>query len=510
MTLWQEQPRQERQGTASSSNTTAPRSRREARDAERRGDTGDLSGVHPSDVYDLNSSGNIWDTLSRRAASQLTDAASEAERRTGRRVSDTDHPSEPLSYITQGRPQMPTYDATRRPSQPSSSEPDQGFRSRSFAPAEDTRTRPVTRTGTPLEYATVGRPAPGLLAEAQAAAAAPAPEHTMSRRELRAIRETGQAPTLSQTDSGAWLPTWEPQSLPQAGSAFTQAPAAPRAFGGYNDTATVEMSAIDRASIAAEQPVSLISDEQILEALSPAAPTGPVPQAAPFSDRTIPRAPRGSWPPAPPLAPAAAAQADETLDGLSGFEAMIAQARSGLTGEVPDSALQPQRQQARVERPFTPPRGHWSAQAEADDDALPFEGMLTRNVGSSTGSTNALIMSNDPQPDLLSAVNATGEIYITGSLDLPRSLSSTGAPSDNYDSSEIDRLFEASQDDSQTGDVAPVRAARAVATHTSTRSVVSPRKRRGGLLPTVLAVTAALMAIGVIALLIGGYVLRLF
>jgi hypothetical protein len=73
MTLWQEQ--RERPGTASTS-SSQHLSRREARDAERRAnETGDLSGVHPSGVYDLNSSGNIWDTLSRRAASQLTEAA---------------------------------------------------------------------------------------------------------------------------------------------------------------------------------------------------------------------------------------------------------------------------------------------------------------------------------------------------------------------------------------------------------------------------------------------------
>ena len=85
MTLWQEQ--RERQGTTPAT-TGQPRSRREARDAERRAnETGDLSGVHPSNVYDLNSSGNNWDTLSRRAASQLTDAAADAERRTGRRAS---------------------------------------------------------------------------------------------------------------------------------------------------------------------------------------------------------------------------------------------------------------------------------------------------------------------------------------------------------------------------------------------------------------------------------------
>src|SRR4051794_1493202 len=142
MTLWQEQ--RERQGTTPAQ-AERPLSRRAARDAERRAnETADHSDLHPSDVYDLNSSGNIWDTLSRRAASQLTDAATEAERRTGRRSSGEERSAEPQSYLTQGRPQVPTYDS-RRPSIPGA------FQQRSFTPepilpeAEDTRTRPTSR-----------------------------------------------------------------------------------------------------------------------------------------------------------------------------------------------------------------------------------------------------------------------------------------------------------------------------------------------------------------------------
>jgi len=199
------------------------------------------------------------------------------------------------------------------------------------------------------------------------------------------------------------------------------------------------------------------------------------------------------------------------MSGLMGFEALIAQASAGFDPSDVATGPQPQPQPVRQERPYTPPTGHWSAQAQyKDDEELPFEGMLRRNVGTSSGSTNALIMSRDPHPDLFSAVNGTGEVMITGSLDLPRILSSTGAPSEQYDSSEIDRLFEASQEEHHTADVAPVRAARAVSTHTSTRSVVSPRKRRGAMLPTVLAITAALMALGVVGLLFAGYVLRIF
>src|SRR3954447_20181976 len=256
MTLWQEQ--RERQGTTSAT-TGQPRSRREARDAERRAnETGDHSDVHPSDVYDLNSSGNIWDTLSRRAASQLTDAATEAERRTGRRSSGEERSAEPQSYLSQGRPQVPTYDS-RRPSIPGA------YQQRSFAPepilpeAEDTRTRPTSRIDSILS-APAPSAAPRLLADET-----PVPDlsasldHTMTRRELRALRETGTVPSFEPSalrPTSGWAAPWEPQPLAPPPAAEELAGTA---FSAYTDTATVEMSAVDRAAVEAEVPVTLPS-----------------------------------------------------------------------------------------------------------------------------------------------------------------------------------------------------------------------------------------------------------
>jgi hypothetical protein len=219
-----------------------------------------------------------------------------------------------------------------------------------------------------------------------------------------------------------------------------------------------------------------------------------------------------------PAVPSPFASEPEPITGLQGFEALIAQASAGLdapsvpaTGPTPVQAaphapaVEPSLPTPAAEQTFTPPRGHWSVQAQEEDEPtpLPFDGLLSRNVGSSTGSNNALIMPTDPQPDLMQALNSTGEILVTGSLDLPRSLASTGASSDHFDSSEIDRLFEASQVEHHA-DVAPVRAARAVSTHTSTRSVVTPHKGGGMSLPVILAVTAGGLAVIVAGLFISG------
>jgi hypothetical protein len=176
---------------------------------------------------------------------------------------------------------------------------------------------------------------------------------------------------------------------------------------------------------------------------------------------------------------------------LAGFEALIRKAR----------------QQPQAPAPIAPsPALAWADEEEVQEG---FTGLLSRSVQGSHGSANALILPNDPQPDLTQAVTANGDIFITGSMNLPRSLSTTGAPSELYDSHEIDRLYEASQDEPASG-VAPVRASKAVSGAPHDRGFASAPRRRGNILPTVLAVVAGVMAVGVVTLLVGSWVLKLF
>jgi hypothetical protein len=574
MTLSQEQQPQERKGTSATvaPANQQPRSRREARELERRAqaeaqvETEIASDEHPSGVYEINASGNIWNSISRRAASQLSDAASEAERRTGRRVAadrdraaDDEAPAEPLSYATQARPTIPTYDGPsfRQRAQAvteAASAPEGTFRERSFAPQARPQVMaaapaaPVgeldyhTQTRVPLSRSQQSASAPATAPSVASVAEVDSLDHTLTRRELRVMRETGAlppftaadlAPRIEPADAAPAAPSVSPPIGHREPAPLTPVAGIPlgSAFAAYENTATAPMSAIDRAELMAEEPVAPVLSEASAAADTPveaAQPTSDVEDdldeasAAPLPDDESHSAPVRA-----PFVEEPAPFSNEPITGLVGFEALIAQASAGLDApSVPATGPQPVvgRGQVRPNLPatstpltpasaepvYSPPTGHWSVQAEeADETPLPFDGLLSRNVRASGGSTNALIMPNDPQPDLIHALNSTGEILVTGSLDLPRSLSSTGAPSDHYDSSEIDRLFEASQDEPHA-DVAPVRAARAVSTHTSTRSVVRPRKRAGGSLPTVLAITAAVMAVGVAALLFSGWVLRIF
>ncbi len=158
---------------------------------------------------------------------------------------------------------------------------------------------------------------------------------------------------------------------------------------------------------------------------------------------------------------------------------------------------------------YTPPTGNWSTQAMIDDDEQFQENTLSRNVAATSGAitTSVLVLPSLPSEDVLRPLGSTGEILLTGSIDLPRSLSSTGSHPSRYDHSDVDTLLEASDREDAAPDSAPVRAISAVSTHTSTRGVMEAKKPKGNSrLPIVLAVTATAMAVGVVVLVVAGLV----
>ncbi|MHB1171718.1 MAG: hypothetical protein ACYCZY_04350 [Lacisediminihabitans sp.] len=163
---------------------------------------------------------------------------------------------------------------------------------------------------------------------------------------------------------------------------------------------------------------------------------------------------------------------------------------------------------------YTLPVGHWSTQAAIDDEIQVYENTLSRDVGVTSGAitTSTLVVSSIPTvKDLMGPLSSTGEILVTGTIDLPRSLGSTGVHPARYDHSDVDALLEADDREDSAVDSAPVRASRAVSTHTSARDVIAANKPpRNGRLPMVLAVTAAVMAVGVVVLIVGGMIFKIF
>lgn len=161
-----------------------------------------------------------------------------------------------------------------------------------------------------------------------------------------------------------------------------------------------------------------------------------------------------------------------------------------------------------------PPVGHWSLDIDVEDDVddQGFDQVLSRGVGAGgvPTTTNALILPMIPQqPGDAPVPLTTGEMLVTGSISLPN-LGDTGAHPNRIDSSDVDRLLDQVDDAAPVTNALPVRASRAVSTHTSTRDTLTPPKQGGLNMPTVLAITAAVLALGVVGLILGGYLFNIF
>ena len=192
-----------------------------------------------------------------------------------------------------------------------------------------------------------------------------------------------------------------------------------------------------------------------------------------------------------------------------------------VRGPAPAPHQLPVQQQAHAPQPPTAPEaayaeskpvGHWTSQLNAPvERAEPFDQMLSRG-GVSHGvptTTNALIMPSLPDHGQIGNPLASGsEIIATGSIDLPRSYGATGVHPSQIDSSDVDRLFD-HVEDVGTG-VAPVAATRAISTQGASRAMMAAPKKEGMNIPLVLAVTAGVLALGVVATLVIGAIAGLF
>lgn len=161
---------------------------------------------------------------------------------------------------------------------------------------------------------------------------------------------------------------------------------------------------------------------------------------------------------------------------------------------------------------WTPPPGHWSHAIDDEGDDGPFVSTITREVGGGNvaTTTSALVLPEIPRTGFSAALDATGEVLLTGSLELPRSVGSVGADDRHYDDADVDRIFDTQDREVTETGSAPVRAVRAVSTHTSSHGVIATSKPHGNRLVTALLIIAPIMAVGVIGLLVAGFVFNLF
>ena len=391
---------------------------------------------------------------------------------------------------------------------------------------------PVAPTPTPtapvdLEYHTQGVAHLGShAAPPQQAVDEATMNHTLTRRELRELRaaQEAEAPALrlpepidALLNSGPIeLPTLAPppgqsQALAEAMAEFdllTRARREAEAQARDAQVASLQAPAVSPEPVAVEavqqeavqpepvepepiqaEPIQAEPVQVVPALVEPAPPpmTAPVPLPPPFDIEPLYAAPS-----APEAAAPEAPEAVETFP----------QTPPSAIGAPADPVfLEPEKAPSRR------PTGHWSVQAESTDDDLPFENTLSRTVGTGTSAitTSALVLPSVPQAsDLTRPLNSTGEILVTGSIDLPRSLGSTGAHPHRVDNSD----YEDDPLDSQVSspDSAPVRAIRAVSTHTSTRGVIESKRPQSNRLLTGIIIAASVLVVGVVGLLVFAFI----
>ncbi|MEO5921023.1 MAG: hypothetical protein ABIQ01_07760 [Pseudolysinimonas sp.] len=491
-------------------------------------------------------------------------------------------PAEPLTYSTQGRAPVPDYDgpafrARRTPDPVTDADvaaemsQEGGYRPRDFSPEGRRAAQPswapqyggVSPDGN-VEYQTQQRGAGAPPVPAPADPNSPfaphepvastiipsaldsedALEHTLTRRELRALRDA-HGITSETTDEAPPAPPVAAPAIPDAAPAAVETPlAAPST---RLDSALAEFD-----QLAAGRPAPVPSDPppprgrraaaaraaaSAPEAIAPESPaSAPIPEAvapAPFPEAVAPAPIPEAVAPAPipeavaPIAPAPAAQAPAPAPAGPAGPAQIAPEALAVPLVQPPTRVAPEVVVAElvaepvaptpvtqpaeavieativetvdpVEPPTsTPPTGHWSTQAQLDDETQTTDSPLSRNIGNTSGAitTSALVLPSIPNHDF--GPLSSGEILVTGSISLSEAFTTTGAHPAQLDESDLDHLLDPGDHQVSTGSQ-PVRAIKAVSTHTSSRGVIQNVKPKGtrGLTALIIAATGMAVVVG--------------
>jgi hypothetical protein len=165
-----------------------------------------------------------------------------------------------------------------------------------------------------------------------------------------------------------------------------------------------------------------------------------------------------------------------------------------------------------AEQTYTPPFGHWSMQAKIDDENQTLDHSVRRDLSSGGAiTTSALVLPSIPQAgDITRPISNTGEILITGSVELPSSLGSTGSYPTHFDRSDVDAIIAADDREDSTAGSAPVRAIRAVSTNNDSPALLAETRATESRTPFVLAIIAGATLVIAVGLVIAGFIFNVF
>lgn len=376
-------------------------------------------------------------------------------------------------------------------------------RSRGAAP-----TTPANEAAAGTPEAASSEPAAPPVVSAFTAASAAEPGSRRARRAAEQARPEPQTPPAAPITDSQWA------AVTQRGSAAEPGDRSAPSF--WSDTASRDAAprtvpdwappALLPESSSAAEPTERAAEPEPTPAPPSAAPIAhdrPDEDAAPSSaaetgaDETTTAEPavrrRGTW-----QAPEQAAEPQQTT-APQPFQRRSEPVASAEERPAPPAA-------ETIVPPVGPGVGHWSRQSQSEDDTQSGTGAIGRGMGfaSPLNSTNSLVLPSIPEPgNLTGPLGVSGEVLLTGSMELPRSLGSSGADPRRYDTSEVDRLFENGDYEEVSTDSTPVLAARAISSHSATRGLVAAQKPRGSQrFPTALAIGAGAAAVVVVGLFV--------
>lgn len=498
MTTWQDQQ---------------PQSRRALRESERAHDQATMSDAEQESPEETDFGQQIWanqPTAAPQEASQERPVASAPEeplRRPRRSGSERPEPEQSaaesqayrlrdFSPESRGASFSSTHSAPWTPPAPGSEDLSYQTSGRGLSPQPTDASAPVflpPMVVTPLEVPSATSTAPATEPATQPIASDEPVEHTLTRRELRNLRSA--ADRLTARPAEASEATATPPAPSVSSSAVPPQPA-------NADELAAAMAEFDRMFQARQ------SQGQEIPAL-----------VEPRTSSTGPAAPAAGSPPVAqsPVAapPAAAPPATASPAPMQHEESMPPQHTAGRRAapSAPDEApAEPLREVVTAPEVYAAPEGHWSTQAAMDDARDSSVRPHKRDIGSSDAiTTSALILPDFPSSmPVTGPVSGTGEILMTGSISLPRSMGVRGIHPSRYDRSDIDDIIDAGDREDAAPDSAPVRAVRAVSTYTSSQGIINSKRPKGNNLPMVLSITAGVMMVGVVALFVVGMIFKIF
>ena len=423
-----------------------------------------------------------------------------------------------------------------------------------FAPAADTREAPAAPSAEPDSDAHAYRLRDFRPAEPAAPAVTPPPApavddvspapagRPLTRRELRALeaaraREAEQAAGVEAQDAAHEnAPFPAPTAPPQFDASFvdvalpsTVEPIPVQPEPADAQVVPAQPQAVTEPPPLVEPPHAALADPQYIPSSLDVAPVAPL---EPLAEEAV-ETPSDTGVPLSALAPPAGmpfGTSPTEIPTLADLPAPQLPPPPAPTGEFvpqyslaqyPPPTMLPGSPESARGIDFAPqqqvtPVGHWSTQEALDDASQSADSVTSRDISTSTGpiTSNALVLPAVPEGSDLAVpfATATGEVLITGSITLPTTLGTTGAHPARYDHSELDAIIDAADRDDIEGESAPVRAIRAVSTHTSPRDVIAMSRNSGSgnRLPVVLAITAGAMMVSVTVLVVAGFVFGTF